>query len=488
MKTPPGIESAIKQHKANYIIFSDVHLGSDLVQHARPWTVGRLRRMLQIDRDLATMLDYYCRHADRERPWCLVIAGDLVDFVGMAIAPKPDAALQTPLTEEEKTHGLGSSRDHAEAKMRVVAQRHALVFCKLAQFVAQGHSLILIRGNHDVEFHWRKARRAFVQALMERAEGLSDRPAARHDYERRIEFHPWFYYVKGLLYVEHGHQYDEACSYHHVLNPVSPKDPHRISWSLSDILLRYVARPFPGVGAEGHDNNSILDYVRLATSMGGRRCLRLGSRFSAAIVHTFKEWQAHRHPHKARVRAKHERKLRRLARRLGLPEERMLALSALAAPPITGRFLGIVRSLFLDGVIAFGIVVGGLGIVGFLGLAPWPYLPALSTALAVGLYVWMQQVRVADAAAGLREGAQRIAELMPARYIVMGHTHSPAVETLADGVTYVNVGSWGVDELDGGERAAPRTHLVIRHVDGKPHAQFYAWDPATGPLPVNLSR
>ena len=66
----------------NYLLFSDVHLGADLVQHARPWTVGRLRRVLQIDRELSSMLDHYREQADPERPWTLsgpvCEAGDLL--------------------------------------------------------------------------------------------------------------------------------------------------------------------------------------------------------------------------------------------------------------------------------------------------------------------------------------------------------------------------------------------------------------------------
>src|SRR6185436_7733957 len=132
----------------NYLLFSDVHLGADLVQHSRPWTISRLREVLRIDRELSAMLDHYRNHAEVDRPWTLIIAGDLVDFMGMSIAPREDHTLETPLTDEEHLHGLGSARDHAAQKMRAVAERHALVFEKLAQFVGDGHSLVLVRGNH----------------------------------------------------------------------------------------------------------------------------------------------------------------------------------------------------------------------------------------------------------------------------------------------------------------------------------------------------
>ena len=99
-----------------------------------------------------------------------------------------------------------------------------------------------------------------------------------------------------------------------------------------------------------------------------------------------------------------------------------------------------------------------------------------------------KRLRVTDAVVNLREGAQRISEFLPARFIVMGHTHAPAVEPMNNGSTYVNLGHWGVDVLDAPDRPAPRTHLVIRHVNGKPEAKFCAWDPMAGPLPVNLTQ
>src|SRR5262245_5151226 len=123
-------------NQLNYLLFSDVHLGGDLVQHARPWTISRLREELRLDRELSAMLEHYRTHTEAGRPWKLIIAGDLVDFVGMSIGPRPESPLHTPLTDEEHEHGLGSASDHVVHKMRAVAERHDLVFRSLARFVA----------------------------------------------------------------------------------------------------------------------------------------------------------------------------------------------------------------------------------------------------------------------------------------------------------------------------------------------------------------
>ena len=69
---------------------------------------------------------------------------------------------------------------------------------------------------------------------------------------------------------------------------------------------------------------------------------------------------------------------------------------------------------------------------------------------------------------------------MPARYVVMGHTHRPFMQALTDHATYVNLGNWAIDELNRSPKA-PCSHLVIRHdVMGRPSAVLYGWDRRQG--------
>jgi UDP-2,3-diacylglucosamine pyrophosphatase LpxH len=474
----------------NYLLFSDVHLGADLVQHARPWTVGRLRRVLQIDRELSSMLDHYREQADPERPWTLVIAGDLVDFVGMSIAPVSGQELETPLTAEERSHGLGGARDHALYKMRAAASRHDLVFKKLADFVLAGHSLVLVRGNHDVDFYWETARSAFVQALVDRAAHALGPDGARAQFEARVEFRHWFYYVENFLYVEHGHQYDETCAHAHWLSPLSPRDPSRIEYSFSDILMRYIVRPTPGLSTEGHDDKTILYYLRLAFSMGIGGAARLGYRYGRAIGAMFAQWREHASERVSEVRAEHERHMREIGERLRISTEKMCALYALGARPVNMRPFAIMRTLFVD--LAATAALSGVLLLALLisGLLPIGWLAAIAAAMVFGLVMWHRSSRVFDPPSALKRGAERIAQLLPTRFVVMGHTHAATMEPTSNGATYVNLGGWAVDDLDveheaaleapSDDRRAPCTHLVIRHVDGKPLAELRRWDSRTG--------
>src|SRR5580692_7778965 len=119
------------------LVFSDVHLGSDL----NDCTQNVTRRSPAIDRDLVLFLSHYRREKPRGDRWRFVIAGDFIDFIGMAISVPSE--LLTPPNEEERAHGLGNASEHARIKLRRVAVRHAYVFAELARVVADGHALTL---------------------------------------------------------------------------------------------------------------------------------------------------------------------------------------------------------------------------------------------------------------------------------------------------------------------------------------------------------
>jgi UDP-2,3-diacylglucosamine pyrophosphatase LpxH len=473
--------TATQPEASNYLLFSDVHLGADLIQHAQPSTASRLLAAHRIDQQLGSMLDHYRDHREDGRPWRVVIAGDFIDLVGMSISAA-GTAFSTPLSEDDEMHGIGSAEDHAAFKMRAVATRHHLLFEKLARFVEAGHSLVFVRGNHDVEMYWDSAQRAFLEALATRASFNPDDTAARAQFESRIEFQHWFFYVRGFLYVEHGHQYDSTCAYHHVLAPRSPRDPRRISYSFSDILLRYVVRPTRELSAEGHDNTSMFEFVRLAFSLGLNGCAKLGYRFFSAVARMVAVWRDHLSEHTQNIKAEHERQMQQIAKVFAISSDNIRAMTQLWAAPVTSGLLSIFRTVFLDGLAAGLVACAVFALLAVLHVLPWMWLPPVLVALVVSIVVYMKLSKVLEPHAALRLGASRLAELMPMRYVVMGHTHKPAMEELSPATTYVNLGNWTVDSQGDQVTGAPCTHLVIRHGEGgQPEARLCGWDDETGP-------
>ena len=303
----------------------------------------------------------------------------------------------------------------------------------------------------------------------------------RADFEQRVEFRHWFYYVRGLLYVEHGHQYDATCAYQHVLAPRSPRDPRRINYSFSDILLRYVVRPTRELSPEGHENNSLLHYLRLAFSLGLRGCARLGYRFFGAVGRMVRAWRDHLSEHAAHVRAEHEQKLQQLGAKLRLSSEHLRQMTQLWATPVTAGLLSIFRTVMLDGLAIGLLCLLVLALLGLSGVVSWIWLPELFALVSLGMFIYVKRSKVLEPHAALIQGAGKLVTLLPARYVVMGHTHKPVMESLPSAATYVNLGNWTVDLLDDHAPKAPCSHLVIRHDrSGKPVATVYSWQSDQG--------
>jgi UDP-2,3-diacylglucosamine pyrophosphatase LpxH len=474
------------------LILSDVHLGSDLNDLA-PGPEGR--RSARVDADLANLLEHYRRAPSPGRRWRLVIAGDFIDFIGIAILPRSD--LGAAFSAEELEHGLGNAADRSRMKLRAVAARHATVLEALARFVGDGHALTIVHGNHDVEFHWDAVKDELrsVLATLAAREGAIEDGAAEAAYKARIDFAQWFYYVGGVAYVEHGHQYDMLCATENVMAPLSPADPARISRSFSDVLLRWVVRPTRGMKDYGHDRMGLADYVLFAARLGVVGLVRLGWRFASAVHQLFVLRRESLSSAARALREEHERRMAVLAEATRVGIERLRALAALQVPPVTRSVERILASVLLDRLaVALGGVLAIAALIPFAAarqIWAWPALGAVVAAwilahrrLVARRRSWFGEKLDPDEV--LVDRAGHLARLFPAAFVVMGHTHSPAMVPVAQGTaTYVNVGSWHEGEPGEGDDAAgayraARTHLVIHPAPSGPDARFLAWGP-TGP-------
>src|SRR4030095_12151095 len=133
----------------NILVISDLHLGEDL----RPGgaNVSYLRHLVKLERELENFLAHYTAHRLDDRPWRLVVNGDMVDFMSVMILPDEKCE---DSDEEDKLYGLGFGERQSQRKMEQVIARHKGVFRQLGEFVRAGNDLVIVVGNHDVEFHY----------------------------------------------------------------------------------------------------------------------------------------------------------------------------------------------------------------------------------------------------------------------------------------------------------------------------------------------
>lgn len=242
----------------NFIFVSDLHLSEGFLPDKKYYhknedffyddAFGRFLAYLQGRRKNADNDNY-------KYPWRLVIVGDFLDNLQITTLPSaPDkedkkegareeddtdgvkAALVAFLKNvqsviypdegsrpdfdgirfdpNEKNYGLAFDAPKSVWKLARIMDGHPGFFAALAEFLAAGNELVIVKGNHDPEFTYAEFRRYFVDRLNRLARDKYD-----VDVAGRIFFSPWFYYEPGLFYAEHGGQYDDANRYTFFLEP-----------------------------------------------------------------------------------------------------------------------------------------------------------------------------------------------------------------------------------------------------------------------------
>ena len=347
--------------------------------------------------------------------------------------------------------------------------------------VADGHALTVLHGNHDIELHW-EALKSDFRELVAKATPEQERAAAR----ARVEFEPWFFYREGVVYIEHGHQYDPFCATSFILAPLSPRDPRRVERGFSEQLLRSIVRRTPGLKEHGHEDRGLASYVSWALTLGARGVLAVLTRFFGTIWELAKTQRAYVTETAVAMRRDHERRITERGESTGVGAERLRELLSLHSRPIGATFRGVLASVMLDRLALGAIMVLALGAVALLARAGavngygWH---AAGGVLAVWLFFHFLLSAGrgnVDPAKRMTDGAARIAKMLRAPYVVMGHTHVPLTMPAGD-ATYINVGSWAEEDDPTSTYRAARTHLVIHPRGEATQALLYEWRPDEGP-------
>jgi len=85
---------------------------------------------------------------------------------------------------------------------------------------------------------------------------------------------PWFIYVPGVAWIEHGHVYDEGCSFEFNLAPTDPKDD-RLVFNADYAAVRYLGMAVPDLDPHGIEEWSFWGFLRYAADQGARSFWRI---------------------------------------------------------------------------------------------------------------------------------------------------------------------------------------------------------------------
>ena len=249
--TPDGDVRPLKPPRLlpdRIIVVSDLHLGEG-VDPVRGSVSGE---HFFHDREFETWLDRLNRRETRRgRRVELVLNGDAFDFLRVVRLPEtPQAvaewrrllvaarvryvpaelrrAAERRFRFRERVFGFGTDEPGGVWKLSVIAAAHQPVVRALARWCRAGHSLVIIRGNHDQDWTWPGVRRAFL-ALLRRAGAGGLRRG-------QVRFRPRAY-RRANVYIEHGHGADWlTCAERDVLEG----SPARLRLPFGSLITRYV--------------------------------------------------------------------------------------------------------------------------------------------------------------------------------------------------------------------------------------------------------
>ena len=155
----------------------------------------------------------------------LVLNGDIFDFDPVTALPDdPDFHISTL----EKLRGLRPEKQKSMFKMQRILRDHPVFVRALNGFLSDGHRVIFVIGNHDLELHWAEVQQQIRDAL-----------EVSEEVQTRLRFCEWFYISNSDTLVQHGNQFDAYCMCNDPIHPtVGFRSPPRIRLPFGDIANR----------------------------------------------------------------------------------------------------------------------------------------------------------------------------------------------------------------------------------------------------------
>jgi UDP-2,3-diacylglucosamine pyrophosphatase LpxH len=150
--------------------------------------------------------------------------------------------LESSISRREKTYGLGTEDFKAVYKLILIRGGHPAFFKALSKWIGRGHRIVVVKGNHDLEWYWPAVRNYFRLLLAEGIAGRTGRKDLNTVLTKRvlpnITFIDDAVLIDEVFYVEHGHRYDKFTM---VLDaPRLKKNPHQLSIPFGSFLNRYL--------------------------------------------------------------------------------------------------------------------------------------------------------------------------------------------------------------------------------------------------------
>ena len=426
----------------NYLVVSDLHLSE-----AERNPAGRF---FHFDEDFADFLRHYRLSYVGQRRWRLIIDGDFIEFFQMTEAPDPTERLLrgVTLTPADRRFYPGTEWAKSVWKLDRVLRSHPQLLLALSRFLLAGNEIYILRGNHDVEMYWPQVQEHFRLVLAQHHPADTTYLEMKAAIQARLHFLPWFYLDRGLLYVEHGCQYDPFCTNEHNLCPVLPRPTRsRSTCRCPPSPCATSPRVSPwSIRRRSRTSTPSRSYLGRLVAKNPLLALRLPYYYVEMIVRT----RAQGEPGLGRGRARGGRPRSGGAPRAG-GQARAVRRHAAdhrgssrgPGPPQPVRHHPELRGRHRRGRVLLTVTALWLARPGT-AVAGWRRRRA-SGSMVTGLAAsWVKRAKTINDHRNLREIARTIADAVGVRYVVFGHSHQPDAHRLSadEDRWYFNVGTW----------------------------------------------
>ena len=467
------------EHPHAYLIVSDLHI-SDIEDNADGWKAYKHPRFV-FDAEFHRLLAFFKdRNSAENTPLTLILNGDIFDFDLITAVPKDPP---WPVRFKERRRGLDATGPKYAWKLTHMLQDHSIFVRSLSSFLSEGHSIVYIMGNHDREFYFPEVQQTLRDALH------ADARAHGCDFaDTALRFEPWFYYVPGRLYVEHGQQYDYYTSFQYLLHPVvQQKGENVLALPMGDLSNRYLVTRMGYFNP--HASDYILNVFRYFTHWlkhyaVSRRSLVFSWFFGSIDVMLrllgIKKLLRKRPP-------EYDTLLNDIADRYQLPHETVSYLQTMHRLPITTRFFRIIREFWLDRLFLSLLMTGGTIALALVPIPLWIKLMVPLSAFPLLFFIYEYAVQgetIFTAGSEIPRYAQKIAATLNVRLVALGHIHQPRLIPLGKDVSFIDTGTWApiLKNQSNTELAQGyRNYTIAGFKAGEAHIEYNSWIP----LPSN---
>ncbi len=187
------IDSRTNGVRGDIVVISDLHIGSGLnpsdnfTGNENFFADGAMKRFLNA---VAQKRLENANRAVQTAPMTLIINGDFIDFLRITDYPDSERdfnewleaiqlvgitnyadahALNASIAVEQKEgYGLKTNDFKSVWKLHVSTDGHAKIIEALADWLADGHKLVITKGNHDLEWFWQPVRNYLRYRLAEK--------------------------------------------------------------------------------------------------------------------------------------------------------------------------------------------------------------------------------------------------------------------------------------------------------------------------------